>query len=296
MTPRSIATIQQSMISYAQTNYGTSVGQPFYYIFHDSNGNSITPSQANLFILITYIVAVAISLFEQVMFLFQNQVEAIVATAAAGTAQWIQAQVLDFQYDATTPQVVQYNTTTNTIAYPIIDPTKRIIVQCAVQVSTNNVVQIKVNTASAGVLTSPQQTALQSYLNNILFAGMQWNVISALPDYLMVGAQIYYNGQYTPTISSTVQSAILSYLGNLSYNGNVDLTALEQAIKAVAGVNDVVFTQVEIRANGVAVGNATKLVNASTTLIPFIATYAGTAIIDTASGRDLATTLQFIPQ
>jgi hypothetical protein len=158
------------------------------------------------------------------------------------------------------------------------------------------VVKIKVNTASAGVLTSPQQTALQSYLNNILFAGMQWNVISALPDYLMVGAQIYYNGQYTPTISSTVQSAILSYLGNLSYNGNVDLTALEQAIKAVAGVNDVVFTQVEIRANGVAVGNATKLVNASTTLIPFIATYAGTAIIDTASGRDLATTLQFIPQ
>jgi len=296
MTPRPIATIQQQMISYAQTNYGTSVGQPFYYIFHDSNGNAITPSQANLFILITYIVAVAISLFEQVMFLFQNEIEALVATSAAGTAQWLQAQCLAFQYSATTPQVVQYNTTTNTIAYPVVNTSLQIIKQCAIQSNINNVVLIKVNTASAGVLSSPQLTAFQSYINQIVFAGTQYNVISALPDYLMVGVQVYYNGQYTPTITTTVPAAINNYLANLPYNGNVDLTALEEAITAVQGVNDVVFTQVEIRANGVSVGNATKMVNASTTLIPYIATYAGTAIIDTATGRTLTDTVSYIPQ
>ena len=296
MQPRSISTIQQQMITYAQTNYGTSVGQPFYYIFHDSNGNSITPSQANLFILITFIVATAISLFEQVMFLFQNEIEALVATSAAGTAQWLQAQCLNFQYSATSPQVVQYNTTTNTIAYPVVNTSLQIIKQCAIQSNANNVVQIKVNTASAGVLSSPQLTAFQSYLNQIVFAGMQYNVISAAPDYLMVGAQIYYNGQYTPTITTDIPAAINNYLANLPYNGNVDLTALEQVIKGVQGVNDVVFTQVEIRANGVTPANATKLVNASTTLIPFIATYAGTAIVDTATGRDLASTVSYIPQ
>jgi hypothetical protein len=296
MTPRSIASIQQQMISYAQTNYGTSVGQPFYYIFHDSNGNAITPSQANLFILITYIVAVALSLFEQVMFLFQNEIEAIVATSAAGTAQWLRAQCFAFQYSATTPQVVQYNVGSNTIAYPIVNTSLQIIKQCAIQSNINNVVLIKVNTASAGVLSSPQLTAFQSYLNQIVFAGMQYSVISALPDYLMVGVQVYYNGQYTPTITTDVPNAINNYLANLPYNGNVDLTALEEAILTVQGVNDVVFTQVEIRANGVSVGNATKLVNASTTLIPFIATYAGTAIIDTATGRDLTSTVVYIPQ
>jgi hypothetical protein len=296
MTPRSIATIQQQMISYAQTNYGTSVGQPFYYIFHDSNGNAITPSQANLFILITYIVAVALSLFEQVMFLFQNEIEALVTTSAAGTAQWLRAQCLAFQYSATTPQVVQYNVGNNTIAYPIVNTSLQIIKQCAIQSNINNVVLIKVNTASAGVLTSPQLTAFQSYLNQIVFAGTQYSVISALPDYLMVGVQIYYNGQYTPTITTDVPNAINNYLANLPYNGNVDLTALEEAILTVQGVNDVVFTQVEIRANGVSVGNATKLVNASTTLIPFIATYAGTAIIDTTTGRDLTSTVVYIPQ
>jgi len=117
-----------------------------------------------------------------------------------------------------------------------------------------------------------------------------------LPDYLMVGVQVYYNGQYTPTITTTVPAAINNYLANLPYNGNVDLTALEEAITAVQGVNDVVFTQVEIRANGVSVGNATKMVNASTTLIPYIATYAGTAIIDTATGRTLTDTVSYIPQ
>jgi hypothetical protein len=296
MQPRPISVIQQQMISYAQTNYGTSVGQPFYYIFHDSNGNAITPSQANLFILITYIVATAISLFEQVMFLFQNEIEALVATSAAGTAQWLRSQCLAFQYSATTPQVVQYNTTTNTIAYPVVNTSLQIITQCAVQTNINNVVLIKVNTTSSGVLSSPQLTAFQSYLNQIVFAGTQYNVISALPDYLMVGVQVYYNGQYTPTITTDVPNAINNYLANLPYNGNVDLTELEEAILSAQGVNDVVFTQVEIRANGVSVGNATKLVNASTTLIPYIPTYAGTAIIDTAAGRTLTDTVSYIPQ
>jgi hypothetical protein len=296
MIPRSITVIQQQMITYAQTNYGTSVGQPLYYIFHDNNGNAITPSKANIFILITYIVAVAISLFEQVMYLFQQEIEYLVSTAAAGTAQWIRAQSLYFQYDATTPQVVQYNTTTNTISYPIVDTTKRIITQCSVVTNSNHVVLIKVNTVSAGVLSSPQLAAFNSYLQQILFAGLQYNVVSAAPDYLMVGVQIYFNGQYTSTITTDVPTVINNYLSNLPYDGAVDLTALSDAIQTANGVIDVVFTQVELRANGVAPALATQLVNNSTTILRRLATYAGTAIIDTASGRDLASTVTYIPQ
>ncbi len=296
MTPRTIAVIQQQMVTYAETNYGTNLGEPLYYIFHDSNGNAIIPSKANIFILITYIVATAISLFEQIMYLFQIEIESIVATAAAGTPKWLKAQVLLFQYDATTAQVVQYDTTTNTISYPIVDPTKRIIAQCSVVTLSNHLVLIKVNTSGAGVLSSPQLTAFNSYLNQITFAGIQYNVISALPDYLMVGVQVYYNGQYSSTIQTDVPNAINTYLSNLPYDGTIDLTALTDAIQTANGVNDVVFTQVELRANGVLPANATKLVNVATWIIPKAPTYAGTAIPDTATGRTLADTIQYIPQ
>lgn len=296
MTPRTIAVIQQQMVTYAQTNYGTNLGQPLYYIFHDSNGNAITPSKTNIFILLTYIIATAIALFEQILYLFQIEIESIVATAAAGTPKWLKAQVLLFQYDATTAQVVQYDTTTNTISYPIVDPTKRIIKQCAVTTLSNHVVLIKVNTSGAGVLSSPQLTAFNSYLNQITFAGVQYNVISSLPDYIMVGVQVYYTGQYSSTIQTDVEAAITIYLANLPYDGSIDLTALSDAIQTAKGVNDVVFTQVELRANGVLPANATKLVNTATWIIPKASTYAGTAIADTATGRTLADTIQYIPQ
>lgn len=295
MQPRTIATIQQQIITQAQS-YAVVPTDPFYYIFHNSNGVAITPSKANIFILITYIVAVSISLFEQIMYLFEQELEGIIAAAPVGTPQWIKAQALLFQYDATTPQVVQYDNTTNTISYPIVDPTKRIITQCSVVTLSNHVVLIKVNTAGGGVLSSPQLTAFNSYLNTILFAGVQENVISSLPDYLMVGVQIYFNGQYTPTIKTDVPAAINNYLANLTYDGVIDLTSLEDAIQTAGGVIDVVFTQVELRANGVAPANAYVLVNNSTTIIRRLATYSGTAITDTASGRTLSATVQYIPQ
>lgn len=295
MQPRTIATIQQQIITQAQS-YAVVPTDPFYYIFHNSNGVAITPSKANIFILITYIVAVSISLFEQIMYLFEQELEGIIAAAPVGTPQWIKAQALLFQYDATTPQVVQYDNTTNTISYPIVDPTKRIITQCSVVTLSNHVVLIKVNTAGGGVLSSPQLTAFNSYLNTILFAGVQENVISSLPDYLMVGVQIYFNGQYTPTITTDVPAAINNYLANLTYDGVIDLTSLEDAIQTAGGVIDVVFTQVELRANGVAPANAYVLVNNSTTIIRRLATYSGTAITDTASGRTLSATVQYIPQ
>ena len=51
----------------------------------------------------TYVVAVAINLFEQLQDVFLAQSESIVALSAPQTPQWVQDRAFKFQYDAANP-------------------------------------------------------------------------------------------------------------------------------------------------------------------------------------------------
>ena len=72
-----------------------------------------------------------------------------VATST-GNAEWIQAQIFKFQYSATSPQVIQFNTTTFAPYYPVVNAALRIISECAVV--NSNAVLIKVATGTRGCI------------------------------------------------------------------------------------------------------------------------------------------------
>lgn len=246
----------------------------------------------------TFVIAACIAIFEQLLDSFLTEVETQVAQSAGASVLWLQAKMFQFQYDATTPQVIQL---INTVPqYPVIDANKRIITACSVTSSLSNQVSIKVAKSSPFVaLASAELTAAQSYINTIGAAGITYNVISLNADKLYVQAEIYYQGQYSTVIQQNVIDAINSFLQNLSttnFNGSMKISDLEGAIRNVAGVNDVVLNNVRGRDDASSFANGIDLVLNNTVISRQWNTIAGYIVQETTSGKTFADSLTFIAQ
>jgi hypothetical protein len=246
----------------------------------------------------TFVVAACIAIFEQLLDSFLTEVETQVAQSAGASVLWLQAKMFQFQYDATTPQVIQL---INTVPqYPVVDANKRIITACSVTSSLSNQVSIKVAKSNPFVaLASAELTAAQSYINTIGAAGITYNVISLNADKLYVQAQIYYQGQYSTVIQQNVIDAINSFLQNLSivnFNGSMKISDLEGAIRNVAGVNDVVLNNVRGRDDASSFSNGIDLVLNNTVISRQWNTIAGYIVQETTTGKTFADSLTFIGQ
>lgn len=252
-----------------------------------------SPSQSAIYTLWKYITAVVLNLQQQIWDVYKAAIELAIDKTAPSTPQWTQDKILKFQYDAATPQVAQLSLVDFTISYPIINPAFRVINQCAVVTIQNGFYLYKVAFNSTP-LSGPQMTALAAYIELFKPAGINAIGVTSLPDYVMVGADIKYNGQYDAVISQTTQDAITAFLAAIPFNGVLNISNLYVVIMGVPGVTDVTFTDVAIRANAVAIVDATILVDAGDWQLTDVGTYSGNAIPDTAAGRTLTDTLNFI--
>lgn len=243
----------------------------------------------------TYVVAVAINFLEQLMDIFQTEVEATVALSAPQTAQWVQDRVFRFQYNATNPQIVQL---INLVPeYPIVDPTLRIVTRCSVKSTISNVVQIKVAKDNPPTpLVTGELSALQSYVDIIGVAGVQYLVISTASDKLYIDADIYYNGQYSAVIQTNVIASINTFLASIPFDGTVKMLDLEIAIRNTEGVNDVVFNNVRARKDADPLASAIYLIQANELIGRQWPTISGYIVAETTSGNTLTDTLTFIPE
>ena len=246
----------------------------------------------------TFVIATCIGIFEQLLDSFLTSVETQVNASAGASILWLQAKMFQFQYDATTPQVVQL---INTVPqYPVVDATKQIITACSVTSSLSNQVTIKVAKSNPYVaLVSAELTAAQSYINTIGAAGITYTVISLNPDKLYVQASIYYQGQYSTVIQQNVIAAINSFLQNLSitnFNGSMKISDLEGVIRNVAGVNDVILNNVKGRDDASTFANGVDLVLNNTVISRQWDTVAGYIVQETTSGNTFADSLIFIAQ
>lgn len=252
-------------------------------------------SKRAIYRLFAFVVAVAINLLEQLLDLYRVNVEAIAASAAPSTAAWLQKQIFNWQYSASNPQVIQF--TNFAPVYPIVDSTLRIVSRCSVTTTLSGKVLIKVATGSTpGPLSAPQIAALNAYVNppnGLGVTGIIYVVSSLSADQLYVSAQIFYQGQYSSVIQVNVIAAINNYLANIPFNGNLKISDLEGAIKAVEGVNDVILTDVKARPDSLPLASATALVSGADVLARLWVTVAGYVISETTAANTLADTLIF---
>jgi hypothetical protein len=225
----------------------------------------------------------------------KTEVENLVSQAAPGTPQWLQSQVLKFQYSSTSPQVIQL------IAfapkYPIVDLSLRIITRCSVTTDISNTVTIKVAKGfPPQALSFLELDALTSYVNQIGVAGISYNVLSQAADRLYVQAQIFYTGLFSSVIKTNVILAINAYLASIPFNGQIKVSDLERAILGVSGVTDVILQNVFARAAATAFGSGTGLVISNALVGRIWPTQGGYAITEDSLGNTLTDSLTFISQ
>jgi len=234
---RSIAEIQQSIIDAKNAQA-------------DLAGLTSNSHRA-IWLLWTFVVATCIAFLEQLMDLYLSTIESLVAKSAGASALWVQDKLFKFQYDVSNPQIaVLINTVPQ---YAVVDATKRIITACSVTTDVNNTVRIKVAQQNPYVaLDASMIAAAQSYISTIGVAGIDYKLTSLDADRLYIKAQVYFKGQYAAVMRASIKTAISNYLQTLSqtnFNGNLKMSDLENVIRDVQGVNDVVMIDVIGRPN-----------------------------------------------
>ncbi len=255
-----------------------------------------SPSTTAIFKLWKYIVATQMFLQETLWDIYKAALELTISKAAVGTSAWLQDKVLEFQYDATTPQVLSVGSDFS-VNYTTVDATKQIITRAAVNRTAQRTVLVKVAKSDPPVaLSGPELSSLNGYLDDICFAGVNYVATSLVSDKLYLKANVYYDGQYSNTISASVISAVNVYLATLPFDGKIKLSAIVDSIQTVTGVNDVVLEDVAVRADATAFASKTYMVQGNTTLIPLYQLAAGYIIEETTASNTFTDTLTFTPQ
>lgn len=252
--------------------------------------NSI--SQAAIYTLWKYVFSTALWFEETLWDTFKTEIETVITNAVVGTDEWVKFEVLKFQYDTVTPQIVQL--VDFVPSYNPIDESLQIITRASVNTLTNKVVSVKVAKEDPPIaLDALELSSLQGYLDDISFAGVEYNVQSLTSDKIFLEAEVFYDGQYTSTISANVIDAINLYLSNLPFNGYVRISDVEDAIQSVAGVVDIVISNLALRSDTTPFASKVFLVENKTTIFNKLLTTAGYAIEETESGESFTDKLTF---
>lgn len=198
------------------------------------------------------------------------QIEGITLTNPPQVAAWFQKFMLNFQFDTTgvNPQIpkLTFNVYTDSvgnqiqilaITWPKVLPQYQVISFCTVIYGSAGRCLVKVAAISGGIPASLDvifpgaSAAAQSYINLLSSPGISYVVSSGISDWLFLQLDLYYIGLYSAIIFSTVSAAITAFLNNLSLSSLssgivsiLKLSALEEAILSVPGVDDVVFINV----------------------------------------------------
>lgn len=199
-----------------------------------------SPSQTAIWRLWTFIVAVAINLHEQFLDLGILEMEQIARDAIAGTADWLQQRVLEFQYDENDPQVI--TVIDGRATYPVVDPALRIVTRASVKEQSSGRVLVKVAKGETPLspLNTNELNALIGYLDKVGFVGIPIDTISLNADRFRFEGEIFYSGEYVETtVKQAVIDAITLYLDNISienFDGTVTREKVIDAIQQVDGV------------------------------------------------------------
>lgn len=208
-------------------------------------------STASIESIIFYCMAYAVWLLYQFFDLFKKEIDTSIKNYTHPTLTFYTEKIKTFQFgDNVITGTDTYNNTGLTDAQI---EAKRIIKYAAAQEQafTNGRygVRIKVATDNNGMgeaLTPQQYTAALAFLNTFKYAGVYTQLTTNDADNLKLFLRIYYNplvlnnqGQRLDgTDNEPVQKAIKTYLKNLQFNGEFNLTALTDVLQQVNGVED----------------------------------------------------------
>lgn len=197
-----------------------------------------------------YVVAVSIWTLEKLFDAHKTEVTDLIATLTPHTLQWYATKAKAFQYNCELVPDTDYYDNSKLSDSKISDAK---IISFAAALENSYTVYIKIATGSTiaqsssnsaknkGPLDNNQLSAFKSYINRIKDAGVNLEVVNANPDVLYANITIYYDplviaSDGTADGSPVILSCILDYIQGLSFNGELRIKELEDALAEVDGV------------------------------------------------------------
>lgn len=200
-------------------------------------------SRVSIFRLFVLMVAYPIWLLETLFDTHKKEVDDIIEQKMAHRPSWYRTKAKAFQYGFDLIEDSDKYDNTGFTTDQIED--SKIIKYSAVTQNAGQLL-IKIAAEIAGVLapiTAPQKASFDAYIQEIADCGVKYIVVNHLPDILILDLQIFrdplvldesgmsiINGNYP------VQDAILEYMKELPFNGELVLAHLVDKLQRVDGV------------------------------------------------------------
>jgi len=200
-------------------------------------------SKVAIFRLFTYVVASAIWIVEMLFDNHKKEVDDILELRFPHRPSWYRNKAKAFQYGF---DLIADTDKFNNDGYTDDQIEASKIVKYSAVTQNGGQLQIKIAAESAGVLspiTMPQKTAFDFYLSEIADCGVKYIVVNHLPDILLLNMQIYINplvldenGMSIINGNYPVQDALLEYMKELPFNGELVLAHLVDKLQLAEGV------------------------------------------------------------
>lgn len=194
------------------------------------------------------IISLAIFIHEQLFDQHKKEIDEKLINQKSGTLPWYRTMALRFQYGFTlvpdhdyfdngnaTPEQIENSKIIKYAAVGELESESRVVIKIAGE--TNN---------KLSPITSEEKEAFEkTYMKEVKWAGVQITVINYKPDKLFLEMQIkrdalVLNNQGMSILEATypVNDAILEYMKELPFDGDLRLSALVDKIQKVPGVLD----------------------------------------------------------
>ncbi len=203
-----------------------------------------SPSDTAIWRLWVDVTAACVYEFEKLLDLFKAEIEQKNRDAVVGRAAWYAAKALEFQFGDSLTVV------DGVVKYTTPDTSKQIVKRAACKGGANSVLKVATLNSSGQVvpLNSTELAAFTDYVSNFMFAGTNLTIISQATDLLRLTLEVYYDPLLAvDTVKANCITAIETYLATLDFNGILKVSALEDAIQAVAGVKDVFIQTIQAK-------------------------------------------------
>lgn len=246
-----------------------------------------------------YMVAIVMSVHEQLWDAAQATVESTIAGSSPNSAEWIRQKVFSFQYDANNPQTPTIDENYNIVYEPIVEEYK-IITRVSVQTALDRQVNIKAAKGDNPVkLLTAESNALAGYCNAFLSPGVIYNIISLDSDKVYIEADVYYNSLYASSIQADVEESINNYFATLSdtdFDGALFVARVTDEIQKVTGVRDVNLKVLKARPDTTAFESAKVIYNLSGGVnLRLYQPNSGYFATETTTGQTISDTINYLP-
>ena len=211
-----------------------------------------SPSQVAIWRLWSRITAIAINIFEQIVDASVLVMEQLARDATAGTTDWVQRRVLEFQYSDSNPQVI--TVIDGVASYPTVNPSLRIVTRASVKTTSNGSISVKV-AKGVGVLeplNTNELNALKGYLAKIGIAGITITTISLNADRFRFQGEVFFSGEFVGSdVKANIIIALNEYLSSISIEDFAGKVVREKAVDSIQAVNGVIgIDTINVQLNG----------------------------------------------